>query len=1540
MTNINTDIYDRKVNRSAMLRLFESKVTGDLMVEFDGHTERLDDVIRKGKIKGRMSDSFREALDKELVRTFGNAKNISERHLKDLFHDQTSYTANVLEDTLGIVWRVKRPSRQVAEEFVLRKPLYRDTTLSRGWAGISLSEKKRIEKLIRRGIADGLSEDALADFVYKNNPVKLTKIQAKGLAITGMTSVYTQADHAVYMANKGILKGWQYIAVLDSRTTALCAHRNGTVYPVGDTSHLPPAHWHCRSSTVPVVKSYEDMLKSENIQQIRKRNLSTLSKKKIQYYDSLTHLEESYDQWLMRQPQNVQLKHLGDYDRLEMFLSNKYSANSFVNYKGEQVSINELRKLSDNAYTPVGDTTKFIIAKERLDSIHLGAARPEELYESKELQKNLREYYKLQATDLNGTLSYTNYRGVNIGNKRLTRQRVLNTPPSDKNLRYNPLTGRYDDARMYQPNVDVYNNSVRLVESSDILSKKDKDFIKSFGESLEGEMGYNERAVIVENLRVVITRYRKDHKDWGNLKGVIQSQIKYDIMNVSDSIETQLRKDANLLKKLEQINLVDPYLGPVTIRTAHDDLISNIKYVNNFDDKEIPALSRRLRHTLDRKLPAKLWLRLDENAKDLFYLRLAKRLALADSPDRDQLAVSIGKDLYNAAGYRGSRREWYELGVTILDHAKDKGIYELDSYGVQKRRMRSKLGGHYFGPYYDTQMIFLRITDPKILKYAKTRRAVEVGMRVGAINGSRNRFVIRKGYKTYFIDEGVLGYYDTRIPITSTDSFGDFPEEFVDDNLVLALNHASSAKYKVDSDYYVFMNKLLHFKDDKGRAKYYDDLNEYRKHIVDRGDSYERLKMMQYMHENDAYVQNNVFVDHRGRIYERGFVSPQAGETYRPFLRTVEEKNFSENGFYNLQDQIGAFLGGSSDKLEGRYNSLSIIGRQKIAEKHRKELIKIGEHMLRGKPEDIRAVLDSPLMKHIDGEEQPKLLRFALEMAKINRHLEGNYSKRNLVNLKNYKTSLALEQDASSSGAQIIALTTRNKQLAELSNVIPTTQKKRLYDEVARDTFHDPRFKKLNKKLGLTEKDLRKAAKAQNMVTFYGAGEKTGTMNVEAKLAKILEKDSDRLVIRASERDQVLNEISARMARYEKVDPDTYLELKALRNDVKDSFNKGQPIGDDLLEQLYFLDPKTRDIVEKLSKNNTKKVTPDDFTLIAEIMSEHLANRVPILKDFTKFYGRLAQTYLETAKPSESSFNRTAILQRMLFGQRKESRPPRWLARLLGIREESYREKFLRRFGLWDRDSLLDNWLFGVKDPKYRRTGFKVGKYSLYSEDIIKGQEIFYPNKLPKDWTNIPWVNFDGKIIEQRFTQSFEEKLLYKDSKGKWVTSIVQVKQKTDPTWWEEFRGKEGKINDIADTQKARTAFAVNGNHSNDATIVKRFHIWGSKNNIQTSTIHDAFFTNAADMLEARAALRQIYADSLKRNSIEETLLEMRRRGLPEEEYQRYRNEAIDIGLIPVVGRSRINGKLLTEDDILKEEDILGAVPQDFSSNRYWYGVG
>jgi hypothetical protein len=109
---------------------------------------------------------------------------------------------------------------------------------------------------------------------------------------------------------------------------------------------------------------------------------------------------------------------------------------------------------------------------------------------------------------------------------------------------------------------------------------------------------------------------------------------------------------------------------------------------------------------------------------------------------------------------------------------------------------------------------------------------------------------------------------------------------------------------------------------------------------------------------------------------------------------------------------------------------------------------------------------------------------------------------------------------------------------------------------------------------------------------------------------------------------------------------------------------------------------------------------------------------------------------------------------------------------------------------------------------------------------------------------------------------------------------------------------------------------------------------------VETNTIHDAFYTNAADMIRAKAAIREIYADAVDTNPIKATLDEMRKRGMSRQLYKKYLDEAIELGIIPVVGKSRVGGKLLTENDILTREDIMEDIRADFKTNRDFYGIG
>ena len=1069
MTNAVTQSYDATVHRAGMLRLHERNINGKVAQVLSEHEGRLQTIIEKG--------GNAKLIDKELKDTFDEVHRVSGQSLIALMKDQASFRWQTMDAAIGKLWRTNRPDKFVPEEFVLKQPLADNDTLRQGWTRISKAERIRISQVIRRGIANNQTEQEIAVAIRRGNIHKLTRAQSEALAITAITSVTAQADFAVYEANAGSLAGWQYIAVLDTRTSEICRHRDGKVYTTKQREMLPPAHYRCRSTTVPIFKSYSQFADMPALGQIRKQNLKKLTAKQIAFYDGQTPMRESYDEWIKRQPADIQLKHLGDYEKVRLLNEGKISLDKFDN--PEAVGLQELKRLTYD--TPVGDSRRFAIARNVLDAMQLGAVNADQLISDSKLFKTLEDYYLLQSRDLDGNLSLTNYRGALLHTKKAQKRRVLSTLPREDQMRFNPITGRYEDTRMYQANPAVYQAALRRVDESTEILQRDKDFIHKMMGSLELKMGVNERAVIADNLRIILGRQRKDGQPWGSLKGVIQAQIKYDVTNISEALEIQIRSDSNPFKKLLQDAYIDPVLGPVQLQSLHDNFLDNIRARNLWEDRTAPKIASELRPIFGDAIPYKIKRRLTDRDLQQFYLRVAHRLSYSQLPDRDAMAIDLGRDLYNLANLNGGRNEWYKVGLSVLESKKASKLYKLETYGVQKRRMRSRMSGQYFGPYYDTQTWTLRVVDPRIQNYTRLQRSVELGLRVSVLE-DKNRLVFREGFKTYFIDRGVFGYEDTRIPITSTSSFSDFPEAFIDKEFINALNWASNAKYRVDPDFYDFVDKMIYFEDDRGQAKKFNELNELRKYLLGRGDTYERFKTMAWLRRSNSEFSNNPFIDHRARIYDRGLISPQSGETFRPFLNTNVEKPLGIDGFRNLQDQTGAFLGGLSEVFEGKFNALTITGRQKIADYWRKDLVEIGDAILRSKPADIRFILNHPMVAKIDGEEQPKFFRLALEQARVNNYLRGDYSEEALAKLSNYKTAFAIEQDASSSGAQIIALTTKNRQLAELSNVVPTDRKKRLYDEIAGKTFSDPRFKVLNEKLGLKEKDLQKAAKAQNMV--------------------------------------------------------------------------------------------------------------------------------------------------------------------------------------------------------------------------------------------------------------------------------------------------------------------------------------------------------------------------------------------------------------------------------------------------------------------------
>jgi SPP1 gp7 family putative phage head morphogenesis protein len=113
---------------------------------------------------------------------------------------------------------------------------------------------------LRMGYANGESiRDTLAEIVgsqgngFRDGLFSTFSNQNDSIIGTALQHVSSIAQASVASALYG---SYQWVAILDSRTTEICRSRNGNVYIYGQ-GPLPPAHWNCRSKAVSLTQGNE-----------------------------------------------------------------------------------------------------------------------------------------------------------------------------------------------------------------------------------------------------------------------------------------------------------------------------------------------------------------------------------------------------------------------------------------------------------------------------------------------------------------------------------------------------------------------------------------------------------------------------------------------------------------------------------------------------------------------------------------------------------------------------------------------------------------------------------------------------------------------------------------------------------------------------------------------------------------------------------------------------------------------------------------------------------------------------------------------------------------------------------------------------------------------------------------------------------------------------------------------------------------------------------------------------------------------------------
>ena len=194
---------------------------------------------------------------------------------------------------------------------------------ARQFAGDKADEIRRV---IQTGVVEGSTVQSLTrDIVSVTNRHKR---QAETLVRTSVNHISSEARSAVNQANDDIMKGEEWVSVLDSRTTIGCATLDGKILGFNEPP-FTPRHWGCRSLRVPVLK---DEYQEGGLEGTRASIQGPVSAKR------------TYSGWLKDQSPEFQDQMLGK-ERGKLFRSGKIKLDQFVDDNYNPVSLEQLKVL-------------------------------------------------------------------------------------------------------------------------------------------------------------------------------------------------------------------------------------------------------------------------------------------------------------------------------------------------------------------------------------------------------------------------------------------------------------------------------------------------------------------------------------------------------------------------------------------------------------------------------------------------------------------------------------------------------------------------------------------------------------------------------------------------------------------------------------------------------------------------------------------------------------------------------------------------------------------------------------------------------------------------------------------------------------------------------------------------------------------------------------------------------------------------------------------------------------------------------------------
>ena len=287
---------------------------------------------------------------KDTIKTaYGNHAKV---HAKDLYN-LADVEGNLVEGSMNAALKADVATVQISKNrlnAISKKTLVQGKYPNQWWAKQAQGLQDKFSNEMRMGMNQNESIGKLSNRVRKN-VMPVSRRNAEALVRTSQAAVVEEAKQASYEEMSDLLKGYRYSATFDSRTTQYCKAADGTIFNKSykvvsgaGWAVTPPNHWNCRSTLIPITKSWSELEDQYKGTDFFKKKLDKIPSKTRTSMDGKVPKGTTYNKWLKSKDTKFQDKVLGK-TRAEFFRNGKIKhLSQLIDQSGKPLTIDHLKK--------------------------------------------------------------------------------------------------------------------------------------------------------------------------------------------------------------------------------------------------------------------------------------------------------------------------------------------------------------------------------------------------------------------------------------------------------------------------------------------------------------------------------------------------------------------------------------------------------------------------------------------------------------------------------------------------------------------------------------------------------------------------------------------------------------------------------------------------------------------------------------------------------------------------------------------------------------------------------------------------------------------------------------------------------------------------------------------------------------------------------------------------------------------------------------------------------------------------------------------